>query len=201
MGKENDAATSALEDNAEVILDKFANNFLNGDLAQVAGDMPIISTAKGVISTVYNIRNWRIARNVNYFVHALQLGKAGQQDYDELVNKYGREKILENVLLSLETMRSQDQAVALSCLFDALVKGAIDWQYYSELQNILEKIDPSALNEDPSDEPSYKLVTVGLAYIQTVYDGVKVLPNGKLYNDYRQYILEPYHSRTKQLES
>lgn len=198
MSKPNGAMKKALEDNAEVILDKFAKEFLSSDISKVVGDLPVISTAKGVITMVYNVRNWRIARNVSYFVHGLQSDAVDQEEYDKLVRKYGRNKVLENVLLSLEMMRSEKQALAFSCLFDALVKGDLSWQRYSELQNILEKIDPSALDEDLSGEPSYKFVTVGLAYVQTVYDGTKAVPNGKLFNDYKQYVADLYRAKIKE---
>lgn len=198
MAKQNEDANKALEDNAEVILDKFAKEFLASDISKVVGDLPVISTTKGVIAMVYNVRNWRIARNIGYFVQGLQSGAIDQEEYDKLVRKYGRNKILENVLLSLEMMRSEKQAIAFSCLFSALLRGGLDWQRYSELQNILENINPSALDEDLSGQPSYKFVTVGLAYVQTVYEGTKAVPNGKLFNDYKQYIADPYRAKIKE---
>lgn len=201
MIKLSDSAKSAIEENSEVILDKFANSFLKSDFSEAIGDFPVISSSKGVLSTIYNIRNWRIARNIRYFVSSLQSNQIDQEEYNKLVKKYGREKILENVLLSLEVMRSQKQAIAFACLFNALVTEKISWERYVDLQNIIEKMDPTALDEDQHSQPSYKLVAVGLAYIITVFDGVRVEKNGKLYNDYDEYILKPYMTIKQQFKS
>jgi hypothetical protein len=200
MSQRNDKAKRALEDNVEVVLDKFAKEFLNSEISKVVSDFPVLSTVNGIVAMVYNIRNWRISRNISYFVQGLQTGEAGQEDYNRLVLKYGRNRMLENVLLSLEMMRSEKQAIAFSCLFNALVRGDLDWQRYSELQNILEKIDPSALDEELMGSPSYKFVTVGLAYVQTTYDGTKAVPNGRLFNDYKQYVAEPYRAKIAEAE-
>ena len=94
MAKQNEDANKALEDNAEVILDKFAKEFLASDISKVVGDLPVISTTKGVIAMVYNVRNWRIARNIGYFVQGLQSGAIDQEEYDKLVRNTGGIKYL-----------------------------------------------------------------------------------------------------------
>lgn len=189
----------AIEDNSEAIIDKFSKKFLNSEVANIVGEFPVTSTAKGIAAGVYGIANWRISRNIQYFLEGLKSGEATQEDYERLSEKYGREKLLENALLSLESMRSERQALAFSFLFDAFAKGELEWKRYCELQNILEKIDPLALDNDFNNgkEPTYRLITVGLAYIQTVLDGVRVVPNGKLYNDFKKFVIVPYKNSIK----
>src|SRR5690606_23520760 len=142
---------------------------------------------------VVDIRNWHIAKKIEKFTRAIQGQGFSKEQFKKLTDTYGKDRVQENVIISLDAMRSEKQAHAFSYLFAALLREDISWDRFSELQNILEKLDPVALDTDFSDkDPSYRLVSVGLAYVRTVYDGVKTSPNGSLYNDFKQYIIIPY---------
>lgn len=170
----------------------FKNFFSGDDSKEVLSVVSAVSsTAKGV-KLVVDVRNWHIARKIKSFVETLETQHLNTQNFHRLIAKYGQEKVYSNVILSLDSLRSEKHAEAYAFLFAALLNEKIDWKRFKELQDILEKIDPSALDEDfNGKEPSYKLVTVGLAYVMTVMNGVKLVPNGKLYNDFEQYIVLP----------
>lgn len=179
-------------------------NYLSGEDAQEI--LTIISDATKVIKgvkLVIDLKNWHIAKKIKKFVEGIESQEVSREEFRKLVDKYGQDKTFSNVLLSLESMRSEKQASAFAYLFVALIRGDLGWERFDELQNILERMDPSALDGDfnGSKEPSHKLVAVGLAYPLTVMDGgVKVLPNGKLYDDFEKYIVTPYREQSLQIK-
>ncbi len=165
------------------------------EVLKIVGDVSKVASG---VKLVVNIRNWHIAKKIARFVEGLARQPLEQEQFQKLEKKYGKDKVLKEVILSLDSMRDEKQASAFAYLFAALLRGDLDWKRFNELRNILEKIDPLALDDDfDGKEPTYRLVTVGLAYIQTVFDDVRVLPNGHLYNDFEKFIAIPYKESVK----
>lgn len=181
------------EEKIKESIQAFGDFLTHGDAKEVLSAVGEVSAVTRGIKLVVDVRNWHMARKIRKFVENLEVRNVGREQFEQLEQEYGKEKVLENVILSLDAMRSEKQAAAFAHLFEALLKGELDWKRFCELRNILEKIDPEALDEDFNEgQPTHRLVSVGLAYLQTVMNGVKVLPNGYLYNDFEKFVVIPY---------
>lgn len=177
----------------ESAITAFRGFFDSGDAEQLLEITGQVSMGLRFVKSGIDVRNWHTLRKIRQFVEDVDQMKIKPERFQDLVGKYGEEKVCQNVILSLEYMRSRRQASAFAHLFAALVNNEIDWRRFKELQNILEKIDPDALDLDFNGQPpSHRLTSVGLAYIQTVMDGIKVLPNGRLYADFKKIVVDPY---------
>lgn len=193
--KDLDNAYMVSQEKVKELINAFKDTLSTGEAKEVLAIAGEVSTVTKAAKVVVDVKNWHMTRKIRKFALSLEAQHLDKEQFNALIGQYGEENVYRNIILSLDVMRSEKQASAFACLFAALLKEDLEWKRFSELQNILEKLDPSALDEDfCGKKPSHKLVTVGLAYVTTIYNGVDVRTNGKLYNDFENYIVKPYRA-------
>ena len=139
-------------ENVEVVIDTFAEHFLTGDIQKIVVGLPIINNVTAVVALVHNIKNYSIAKKISAFVKTIQEGVADKEKYQRLADKYGEEKILEEVLVQIDRFGKEEQAEVYGRLFTALLDGEFDWKEYCMLAYFVERANPMWLVK-PFDSP------------------------------------------------
>lgn len=138
----NEKVTDTAIDNVEVVIDTFAKHFLTGDIQKIAVDLPVIKNVAAVIALVHNIRNYSIAKKIGGFVKTLKESSPDKELYHKLVEKYGNEKILEEVLIQVDRFNKEEQAEIYGYIFSALLKNELDWEEFCTFGYFIERCNP-----------------------------------------------------------
>lgn len=141
MRDDENIKDTAME-NAEVVIDTFAEHFLTGDVQKIVVDLPVIKNVTAVVALIHNIRNYSIAKKIGAFVKAIREGNADKQKYNQLGDKYGEERILAEVLVQIDRFGKEEQAEIYGHLFTALLDGELDWKEYCTLAYFVERANP-----------------------------------------------------------
>ncbi|MBI1936964.1 MAG: hypothetical protein HYS25_02465 [Ignavibacteriales bacterium] len=132
-------------DNVEVVIDTFAEHFLTGDVQKIVVDLPVIKNVTAVVALVHNVRNYAIAKKISAFVKAAREGSADKPKYQQLLDKYGNERMLEEILMQIDRFGKQEQAEIYGCLFSAYLMANWTGKSIARSRSLLRKLIPYGL--------------------------------------------------------
>ncbi len=132
-------------DNAEVVIDTFARHFMTGEVQEIFVDLPIIKNISAIVALVHNVRNYSIAKKLSAFVKAVRKGNVDKEKYQQLADKYGKEKVLEEIIVQIDRFGKEEQAEVCGHLFSALLDGQLNWEEYCRLAYFVERSNPVSL--------------------------------------------------------
>lgn len=197
--------TDTTKDNLEYLLDGLTKFVLQGQVSQEMLDtlegIPVIKNIGAVIAIYGMMRNRFVAKKIAVFIDTLQSGsEIDKEKLQKLQAKYGDERILEETINRIERLRSEIQTEIYANLYRALIDEHLEWSRFTQIADAVETLSVTDINhEDGKSDSGPSFVASGLAYLyyEPTYDsGCMVMgKNGKFFNDFWQYGLEPYKKK------
>lgn len=188
----------AVEDNLEAAIDIFSKSIscdkLTDQQLDVLTSIPVVKNITAIARFYGSIREAFTVKKIVKFIETLQKGRLDKEYYERLKKKYGDEKILEEVLFRIDRMRSVAHVKIQAHLYRALLEEKITWDRFIQICDAVEQLSVVDIDKETGlGDPGSSFISSGLAYLY-YNDNVppRIARNGRFYNDFWNYGLEPY---------
>lgn len=184
-----DTAIELIDTTVDKGLEQFASGHLK-DAVSVLGDLNQVQLAMVPYRLVQLHRAKRFSRGVEEFLLAAKQGGTTEPMIKKLVQTYGQEKIVDEVISQLSDIDSLAKSAVVGYLFAALASSDMDYESFEATVFALKQVNPIALRRQVSVDESvqvngdYELlsdnpdfyIAAGLAYGDVVGGGVGTSP-------------------------
>ncbi|AZN39925.1 hypothetical protein [Paenibacillus albus] len=142
-------------------------------------DLPIIGNLFSIITTSQNIKDWFFAKKIYRFLAELDKVELKHRNkfIDELDNagKRQRQKVGEELIIILDRLDHLEKADYLGRLFKAYIQHEINYQDFSLMSSMIERIYKndliSLVNNEIKKEQEQRLYSLGLYSSRVVQAG------------------------------
>ena len=181
------------------------------DFEQVAGG---IKTTIAGVKVVDNVRNAHFTSKIITFASTAEKLNFNTEAYRKLENKYGKDRVLEQLVVTIDRLNNVEKTQVLAHLMHAVGQEQITWEEFKSLSFALEQLNPLALNTDITQthgDTGYLesaatpyLIAVAMVSQHTTYDTISTLGVTQtryaltpLGNKLVKYGIKPYQMRRK----
>lgn len=187
----------AIEDNLEASIELLSKITLDGELSDeqidVLNNIPVVKNIVAITQLYRSIREVSTVKKITKFIETLQKSGVDKSQYEKLRERYGDERILEEVLFRIDRMRTTIHVEIQANLYKSLLEEKIDWNRFVQICDAVEQLSAVDIDkEDGLGNPGSSFIASGLAYVY-YHNNIppKIARNGKLYNDFWDYGLKP----------
>lgn len=186
-------------DSMKKIIKYFGDFISSGDAEDVLKIIDSLGAIGKGVELVITVRNWSISKKIKSFVETLNGKNIDGAQYEKICKKYGKEKILSEIIISLDRLRDEMHAKILANFVAALIAEQLEWDRFAQLTFCLELLNPQDI--DQYIDRKYlgvSFITAGLAYL--IFEpntSPRAIGNGKLFNDFYEFGLKPYIDKQK----
>ena len=188
----------AIEDNLEAAIDIFSKSISGDKLTDqqldILTNIPVVKNITAIARFYRSIREASTVKKIVKFIETLQKGHLDKEYYERLKKKYGDEKILEEVLFRIDRMRSVAHVKIQAHLYRALLEEKITWDRFIQICDAVEQLSVVDIDKETGlGDPGSSFISSGLVYLYYNNDvPPRIARNGRFYNDFWNYGLEPY---------
>ena len=178
-----------VEDNLESVIDIFSKSISGDKLTDQQLDaltsIPVVKNITAIARFYRSIREASTVKKIVKFIETLQKGHLDKEYY---------EKILEEVLFRIDRMRSVAHVKIQAHLYRALLEEKITWDRFIQICDAVEQLSVVDIDKETGlGNPGSSFISSGLAYLYYNNDvPPRIARNGRFYNDFWNYGLEPY---------